>query len=64
MVENIRRVADKCAISIGGNFDASSADSYPALLDFLNEQDFAGLLRKVAFNRSSARRRRRKASCR
>jgi uncharacterized protein len=49
IIENIRRVADKCAISIGGNFDASSADSYPALLDFLKEQDFAGLLRKVAF---------------
>jgi len=49
IIENIRRVADKCAISIGGNFDASSVDSYPALLDFLKEQDFAGSLRKVAF---------------
>jgi uncharacterized protein len=49
IIENIRRVADKCAVSIGGNFDASSADSYPALLDFLKAQDFAGSIRKVAF---------------
>ena len=37
------------AISIGGNFDESSVDSYPALLDFLREQDFADKLAKVAF---------------
>jgi len=49
IIENIRRVADKCAISIGGNFDASSVDSYPALLDFLKEQEFSGSLKKVAF---------------
>jgi uncharacterized protein len=49
IVENIRRVADRCAISIGGNFDESSVDSYPALLDFLKEQDFSGSLKKVAF---------------
>ena len=41
IVENIRRVAGRCRISIGGNFDESSVDSYPALLDFLKEQDFA-----------------------
>jgi len=49
IVENVRRVADKVAISIGGNFDASSVDSYPALLDFLLEQEFADKLAKVAF---------------
>ena len=35
IIENIRRVAGKVPITIGGNFDESSADSYPALLDFL-----------------------------
>ena len=49
IVENVRRVADKVAISIGGNFDASSVDSYPGLLDFLMEQEFADKLAKVAF---------------
>ena len=36
-------------IAIGGNFDECSADSYPALLDFLREQDFADKLVKVNF---------------
>src|SRR4029453_1618878 len=49
IVNNIRQVAHKCRISIGGNFDESSVDSYPALLDFLREQDFADKLAKVAF---------------
>jgi uncharacterized protein len=49
IIENVRRVAHKCEISIGGNFDESSADSFPALLDFLSEQEFAGNLRKVKF---------------
>jgi uncharacterized protein len=49
IVENVRRVADKCRITIGGNFDESSVDSYPALLDFLRDQDFADKLAKVAF---------------
>jgi uncharacterized protein len=49
IIENVRRVADKVAISIGGNFDASSVDSYPGLLDFLMEQEFADKLAKVAF---------------
>jgi uncharacterized protein len=49
IVENIRRVADKCNISIGGNFDETSVDSYPALLDFLRAQDFADKLVKVKF---------------
>jgi uncharacterized protein len=49
IVENIRRVAGRCSIAIGGNFDESSVDSYPALLDFLREQDFADKLVKVNF---------------
>ena len=36
-------------ITVGGNFDESTADSYPALLDFLREQEFADKLAKVAF---------------
>ena len=49
IVENVRRVADRCKIAIGGNFDESSVDSYPALLDFLKEQEFADKLVKVNF---------------
>ena len=36
-------------IAVGGNFDADSVESFPALLDFLKEQDFADKLVKVAF---------------
>jgi uncharacterized protein len=49
IVKNIRAIAGQCRIAIGGNFDADSVDSYPALLDFLKEQDFAGDISKVAF---------------
>ncbi len=49
IIQNIRQVADLCNISIGGNFDEESVDSYPALLDFLKEQSFADSLVKVAF---------------
>ncbi len=49
IVHNIRQVAGKCRIAIGGNFDAETADSYPPLLDFLAEQEFADKLSKVAF---------------
>jgi uncharacterized protein len=49
IVENIRRIAGKCGIAIGGNFDESSVDSYPALLQFLKEQDFGDKLVKVNF---------------
>jgi uncharacterized protein len=49
IVDNVRKVADRVPITIGGNFDESSVDSYPALLDFLKEQDFAGAVAKVAF---------------
>ena len=49
IVENIGRVAGRVRIAIGGNFDESTVDSYPALLDFLKEQDFADKLVKVNF---------------
>jgi uncharacterized protein len=49
IIENIRKVSGKCGIAIGGNFDESSVDSYPALLEFLREQEFAEHLVKVNF---------------
>ena len=49
IIANIRRVAGMTRIAIGGNFDMETADSYPALLDFLKQQDFADKLSKVAF---------------
>jgi uncharacterized protein len=49
IVENVRRVAHLVPITIGGNFDESSADSYPALLDFLREQEFADKIAKINF---------------
>jgi uncharacterized protein len=49
IVQNIRAVADRVAVSIGGNFDESTVDSYPALLDYLREQEFADKLVKVNF---------------
>jgi uncharacterized protein len=49
IVDNIRRVAGRTGIAIGGNFDESSVDSYPALLEFLREQEFAARLVKVNF---------------
>jgi uncharacterized protein len=49
IIENVRQVAPLVPIAIGGNFDESSAASYPALLDFLREQEFADKLVKVNF---------------
>jgi uncharacterized protein len=49
IIENIKRVAGRCPIAIGGNFDDTSVDSFPALLDFLKSQDFADKLVKVNF---------------
>jgi uncharacterized protein len=49
IVNNVRQVAHKTRIAIGGNFEMETVESYPALLDFLKEQDFAGQLSKVAF---------------
>jgi uncharacterized protein len=49
IVANLRAIAGKCPISIGGNFSADNADSFPALIEFLARQDFAPHLAKVAF---------------
>jgi uncharacterized protein len=49
IIENVRKVAGKVRIAVGGNFDADSVGSFPALLDFLKDQDFADKLVKVAF---------------
>jgi uncharacterized protein len=49
IVENVRLVAHKVALTIGGNFDETSWDSYPALLAFLREQEFADQIVKINF---------------
>jgi uncharacterized protein len=49
IVENVRAVAGRARIAIGGNFDESSVDSYPALLEYLKQQDFGDKLSKVSF---------------
>jgi uncharacterized protein len=49
IVENVRAVAGRVRIAIGGNFDESSVDSYPALLEYLKQQDFADQLSKIFF---------------
>ena len=49
LIENIRSVAGRCSVAIGGNFDESSADSFSNLLDFLARQDFARQLVNVNF---------------
>jgi uncharacterized protein len=49
IVENIRKVAGRCRIAIGGNFDESSVESFTGLLEFLKDQDFADKLVKVNF---------------
>jgi uncharacterized protein len=48
IIENMRRIAGRCQISIGGNFDDSTFRSYTALLGFLKEE-FEGKLSKVNF---------------
>ena len=48
IIENMRRIAGRCQIAIGGNFDDSSFGSYSALLGFLKEE-FEGKLSKVNF---------------
>jgi uncharacterized protein len=49
IIANTRAVADLTQIAVGGNFEMETADSYPALLDFLAAQDFAPRLSKVTF---------------
>jgi uncharacterized protein len=49
IVAAVREVAPLTRIAVGGNFDVDTADSYPALLDFLAAQDFAPKLSRVTF---------------
>ncbi|HVH27042.1 MAG TPA: radical SAM protein [Vicinamibacterales bacterium] len=49
LIENIRSVAGRCRVAIGGNFDESSADSFSALLEYLSQQSFADQLVNVNF---------------
>jgi uncharacterized protein len=49
IIENIRHAADRVRVAIGGNFDESSVEGYPALLEFLAQQDFADKLANVNF---------------
>jgi uncharacterized protein len=49
IIANVREVAPLTRIAVGGNFEMDTADSYPALLDFLAAQDFASRLVKVTF---------------
>jgi uncharacterized protein len=49
IIANVQQVASLTKIAIGGNFDADTVDSYPALLEFLSEQDFADKLSRVTF---------------
>jgi uncharacterized protein len=49
VVANLRAVAGRCAITIGGNVDERWLDRYPALLAFLRAQDFANSIAKVSF---------------
>jgi uncharacterized protein len=49
IIANVREVAPLTRIAVGGNFEVDTADSYPALLDFLAAQEFAPKLSKVTF---------------
>jgi uncharacterized protein len=49
IIKNIREISHLTKVSIGGNFDMDTAESYPALLDFLAEQEFADKLARVSF---------------
>lgn len=49
ILANMRAIAPKVRLSIGGNFDVESAASYPELLAFLRSQPFADRIAKIAF---------------
>ena len=49
IIANIRKIAGRCQITLGGNFDESSVDSYPALIEFLAAQEFAPQISRVNF---------------
>ncbi len=49
IIDRVRRVAGKVPVAIGGNFDPSAIDRFPALLEFLASQDFASRISRVTF---------------
>jgi uncharacterized protein len=49
ILANMRAVAPKVRLSIGGNFDVESAASYPELLALLRREPFADRITKIAF---------------
>jgi uncharacterized protein len=49
IVANLKQVAGRCRITIGGNFDAASIDAYPELLAFLRQQEFAASIATITF---------------
>lgn len=49
IIQNLKSVAGMCRLSIGGNFDMASADSFPALLDYLKEEKLAEHIARVNF---------------
>jgi uncharacterized protein len=49
ILANMRAVAPKVRLSIGGNFDVESAESYPQLLAVLRREPFADRIGKIAF---------------
>jgi uncharacterized protein len=49
IIANLRAVAGRCRLTLGGNFDAESIRSFPELLEFLRQQDFAPAIAKVNF---------------
>jgi uncharacterized protein len=49
IIENMRMVAPLVPLTVGGNFDVSTAERYPALLDFLREQEFADRIAQISF---------------
>jgi uncharacterized protein len=49
ILENVRRVAGRVKVAIGGLFDASTADSFPALLQRLKDEGLADQLANVTF---------------
>ena len=66
IIENIRKVAGRCRIAIGGNFDESSVDSYPGAARF---PEGAGVRRQarqgqLQADRPRRSRKRRRASSR
>ena len=49
IMANILAVADKIAVSIGGNFDRENIGSFYGLLDYLEERGLASKLHQVSF---------------